>query len=127
MDLFVICECSRQTPVTPAKCGNQVTCICGNILVVPPLSALKEQCQDYYKQSNTPIPETQPIEIKDPRPLRPIPMFFAGLLFLYAMWQLLRLPIAFAMGIPLFGMAVGIIAIALYGSILLFRISTKRD
>ena len=39
--LFIECECCRQTAVTPAQCGGSVACMCGRILEVPHLRQLR--------------------------------------------------------------------------------------
>ena len=46
MDLFVTCECKHKTSVTAAKCGEDVSCLCGNSIRVPALRVLRAQSLD---------------------------------------------------------------------------------
>ncbi len=127
MDLFVTCECSRRTNVTPAKCGKHVNCLCGKSVLVTPLSILRTQCQNFYAELGEPAQPSRPVESKVARPVRPIPLGFAFLLVLYGSIQSLRLPMSYKIGPQAFGFTLGIAAIAFVGSLLLYRASTKAD
>jgi hypothetical protein len=125
MDLFITCECSRKTSVTPAKCGEDIPCICGKVMRVPPLSVLRSQCQNSIAGDE---PQSMQNERNaSVRPLRPIPALFSLLIFFYAAFQALRLPIYFKLGPQVFGFGVGVTAIAFVCSVLLYRYSRRPD
>jgi uncharacterized membrane protein len=54
MELFVTCDCNRKTTVTSAKCGEDISCICGNVIRVPTLRKLKSHCQNSLASSQSP-------------------------------------------------------------------------
>lgn len=125
MDLFVTCECQRKTSVTPAKCGEDISCICGNLIRVPPLSVLRSQSLNSRASDDTRGKQID--RDTGVRPFRPIPAIFSVLIFLYAAFQALRLPIIFKLGPQPFGFGVGVTAIAFVCSVMLYRYARRPD
>lgn len=44
MDLCVDCKCGQRRPVTPASCGSEIKCLCGESIAVPKLSDVRRAC-----------------------------------------------------------------------------------
>lgn len=127
MDLFATCNCGRRIPVTPAKCGSEVNCYCGKLIRVPPLGELRHQMANAPEDPQQ-IPNARiAVEESGPRPIRPIPMVFAILMFLYGMFQLLQLPGRLKMSTQIAVLSIGFTIGSLALSVVLYRASTKRE
>ena len=124
MNLYVSCKCGHQTDVTPAKCGGEVRCICGELIAVPPLGELRRTQE--VNPSRTPLANTEQ-PASGPRPVRPIPLGFALLLFLYAGFQLLHLPRHLGGGSQMAGIALAVTAGSFATSVALYQFARRYD
>lgn len=124
MSLLVSCECGLKTSVTPAKCGNNIRCLCGQQVLVPSLSKLQSLMAMQPHPTSPSARQEAEIVL---RPVRPIPAAFALLFMIYGLYQLVCLPRRLSVGPQVAGFALALTAGAFAASIALYQYSRRPE
>ncbi len=87
--LYVTCDCTRKTEVTPAKCGGVIRCcMCGKDVNVPPLSVLRSAANAVPSGHSESVNELQ-VEIEKFERNLGLARLGMAVLFAMMMWRFL--------------------------------------